>query len=132
MWARLRMANPNPSPATRFKPGQSGNPSGKSTEQLKAENAASLIAANLTLAALSSLQEKLEAEEIRAHELITADVMRFIKEAQDRAHGTPKQSQEISGPDRGPIVTEDRSVEKLKAFLDIHAERNRASSEPPE
>ncbi len=34
----------------------------------------------------------------------TADVLRMMKEAEDRAHGTPKQSIEHTGEDGGPMV----------------------------
>jgi hypothetical protein len=96
------VANPNPSPATRFKKGQSGNPSGRSKEELKAMNKSAQIAAKLTLSALSSLQEKVQSDEVTADEviqmLVNADAARLIKEAQDRAHGTPKQSVDVESP----------------------------------
>jgi hypothetical protein len=101
------MANPNPSPATRFKPGQSGNPSGRSSAELKNLNEAARIAAELKLKALSSLQEFVQsvknAEDIVAA-LTSADVVRLFKEAEDRAHGTPKQSVEHAGENGGAIV----------------------------
>ena len=68
-------------------------------------NEAAKIAARLTLESLSSLQEKLDSGDLDASDLITPDVMRFIKEAQDRAHGTPKATSEVSGPDGGAIPT---------------------------
>lgn len=88
------MANPNPSPETRFKPGQSGNPSGRSSEELKTMNEAARIAAELTLKALSSLQERVNKGETLSNDdlglLLSADVRGWVKEAQDRAHGTPR------------------------------------------
>lgn len=86
------MANPNPSPATRFKPGQSGNPAGKSKAQAEREAKTSEIASIVTHMGLSKLQEKLENGEIDPVDILTGDILRFIKEAQDRAHGTPGQS----------------------------------------
>lgn len=97
------MANPNPSPETRFKPGQSGNPSGKSSEQVEREKAASEIASRITLIGVSYVQEKLESGELDVMDILNADMMRFIKEAQDRAHGTPKTSTELSGPNGSAI-----------------------------
>lgn len=89
------MANPNPSPETRWKAGQSGNPSGKSSKQLKAENKAAAIAADLMLKGLSCLQELVEGakttEEV-VEMLIDKDSRGMMKEAQDRAHGTAKQA----------------------------------------
>lgn len=98
------MANPNPSPETRFKPGQSGNPSGKSSEQIAREKRSSDIASQLTHMGLSYIQEKLESGEIDVMDILNADMMRFIKEAQDRAHGTPKQSTEVSGADGAALA----------------------------
>lgn len=89
------MANPNPSPSTRFKKGQSGNPSGRSSEELKNLSEAAKIASELTLKALSSLQEKVNSGETLTEDdlalLLCADTRGMIKEAQDRAHGTPSQ-----------------------------------------
>lgn len=102
------MANPNPSPETRFKPGQSGNPSGKSKEQAEREAKTSEIASIVTHMGLSTLQEKLESGEIDPVDILTGDILRFIKEAQDRAHGTPKSTSEIAGADGGPVIVEAR------------------------
>ena len=65
-------------------------------------NEAAKIAARLTLESLSSLQEKLDSGDLDASELITPDVMRFIKEAQDRAHGTPTAT--IAGDPERPVA----------------------------
>lgn len=99
------MANKNPSPATRFKPGQSGNPSGRSSEELKNMNEAARIASELTLKALSCLQEKINEDEKLSDDdlalLFNADTRGMIKEAQDRAHGTPVKAVEHStDPDK--------------------------------
>lgn len=102
------MANPNPSPETRFEPGKSGNPSGRSSQELKNLNEAARIASDLKLKALSCLQEYASSKEspldvIQA--LMNADAVRLFKEVEDRAHGTPKASTELTGPNGGPIDT---------------------------
>lgn len=108
----LIMANPNPSPATRFKKGQSGNPSGRSREELENLHKSAKIASEVTLKALSSLQERInESEKITLDDLVllfSADVRGMIKEAQDRAHGSPKQAVDhTTGGDKlGPSVIE--------------------------
>lgn len=99
------MANPNPSPETRFQPGQSGNPGGKTAEHKRMEQEAAEIAARLRLAALSSMQEKLSSG-VDALELINSDALRLFKDSEDRAHGTPKATTEMSGPDGSPISAE--------------------------
>jgi hypothetical protein len=40
-----------------------------------------------------------EAGEITAMDVITSDNLRLFKDSEDRAHGTPKTSAELSGPD---------------------------------
>ena len=90
--------NPNPSPATRFKPGESGNPSGKSTEAALRDNETADLASRFRHALLSSVQEKLDTG-LDPLELLTPDVIRIIKDSEDRAHGTPKQSIAHGGPD---------------------------------
>lgn len=88
------MANPNPSPETRFKPGDewAGNGKGKTSEQRKAEARAAEVAALIRSKALSEMLEKIEAGEITATDLITSDNLRLFKDSEDRAHGTPKQA----------------------------------------
>lgn len=101
------MANPNPSPETRFKPGQSGNPSGRSSKEQEAWSKAAAISAQLKLKALSCLQEKVESGEMSAADLIDANTLKLFKDSEDRAHGTPKQSVDNTSSDgtmSGPIV----------------------------
>jgi hypothetical protein len=83
------MANPNPSPATRFKPGQSGNPSGKSAAQARRDMQSADMASKFRHALLSSVQEKLKAG-ADPLEIISPDIIRVMKDSEDRAHGTPK------------------------------------------
>lgn len=99
------MANPNPSPATRFQKGVSGNPSGRSSEEQSAHLEAAKIAAALKLKALSCLQEKVSGtgeDKIDDNQLLAmlmnADALRLFKEVEDRAHGTPKQSVDVESP----------------------------------
>lgn len=96
------MANPNPSPETRFQPGQSGNPGGKTSEHREAEVKAAEISAKLRLAMLSRMQELLDSGS-DAVELMTSDALRLFKDSEDRAHGAPKQSSELSGPGGEPL-----------------------------
>ena len=98
--------NPNPSPATRFKPGQSGNPSGKSTETALRDNATADLASKFRHALLSSVQEKLAAG-IDPVELATPEVIRVLKDSEDRAHGTPKQAVDLNA-NGGLHITIDR------------------------
>jgi hypothetical protein len=85
------MANPNPSPATRFKPGNNANPGGKTPELKALEMEAALMAAKLRHAQLSAMSERLESG-LDPLELLTGDALRLFKDSEDRAHGTPKQA----------------------------------------
>ncbi len=95
------MANPDPSPSTRFKKGQSGNPSGRSSAELKAVNEAATISANLRLKALTCLQERIAKGEVSDEDLallINPGTLKLFKDSEDRAHGTPKQSVDVESP----------------------------------
>ena len=90
------MANPNPSPETRFKPGQRANPSGKSSETQRAEQKAAAIAAELRCEILSSLKESVSREDMGPLEraellqkLVDPATLKLFKDSEDRAHGTP-------------------------------------------
>lgn len=99
----MAKGNPNPSPATRFT--SSGNPMGKTSAQRQAEVKAAEIAANVRLAALIRMQEKIDGGELDALDAVTSDNLRLFKDSEDRAHGTPKQSVEHTGEGGGPIQT---------------------------
>lgn len=62
------------------------------------------MAAKLRHAMLSSMQEKLSAG-VDPSELMSGDALRLFKDSEDRAHGTPKATTELSGPDGGEIPT---------------------------
>lgn len=95
------MANPNPSPETRFKPGVANG--GKTSAQKKFEYEAAAIAAELRFRALSGIKEKLDAGEIDPADLAKDGFLRLFKDSEDRAHGAPKQSSELSGPGGEPL-----------------------------
>lgn len=101
------MANPNPSPETRFG-GENGNPSGagKTSAQRKAEIRSAEISALLREKMLSEMLEKVEAQEgeaIKAIDLLDANTLKLFKDSEDRAHGTPKSTSELSGPNGGAV-----------------------------
>lgn len=104
------MANPNPSPGTRFGPGNKANPGGKSKELKRIEAEAAEMAAKIRHAALSAMTEKLskaaenpEADPDAVLKLITSDNLRLFKDSEDRAHGTPKATTEVTS-ESGPVA----------------------------
>lgn len=104
------MANPNPSPETRFT--SSGNPAGKTAKQRQDEVRASEIAASLRLKALIRMQEKIDNGEMDPLDAISSDALRLFKDSEDRAHGTPKQSVEHGGEGGGPLAIIIRDMTK--------------------
>lgn len=104
------MANPNPSPETRFGPGNRANPGGKSKELKRLEMEAAEMSARIRHAALSAMTEKLakaaeasEPDPDAVLKLITSDNLRLFKDSEDRAHGTPKATTEVTS-DNGPVA----------------------------
>lgn len=88
--------NPNPSPETRFKPGNQYG--GKTSEQKRLEYEAAEMAAQLRHRMLSVITEKLAAPDAVVAdvlEYVKADVLRLMKDSEDRAHGTPVQAAQI-------------------------------------
>lgn len=98
------MANPNPSPETRFKEGNVANPGGKTKKQKQAERKAAIKSAILRDKMLSAMMEKVEAGE-DILDLMDANTLKLFKDSEDRAHGTPKSTSEFSGPNGGDIPT---------------------------
>lgn len=87
------MANRVPNHPTKFKPGQSGNPGGKSAAHRKAEVDAAEAAAQSRLAAVqafANLMNGCATDEDKAA-LVSSDVLRLWKESEDRGFGSPQQ-----------------------------------------
>lgn len=97
------MANPNPSPETRFGAEKGPEPArGKTSAQKAAEYAAAEDAAIIRAQMLSGIREKIKSG-ADPLEFIDANNLKLFKDSEDRAHGTPKASSEISGPDGAAI-----------------------------
>lgn len=108
------MANPNPSPDTRFG-GKNGNTpnGGKTSAQKNAEYAAAEKAALIGDLMVSSIMEKLEGGQ-DAVEFIDPATLKLLKDVQDRAHGTPTQAVEHSSPDGSMSPRKELSAEELE------------------
>lgn len=116
--------NPNPSPKTRWKKGQSGNPGGKSPGQRAAEIEAARIAAELRLKALSTLQDKMDKRKSITDDdlmlLLNPGTLKLFKDSEDRAHGTPAQSVNHTSDDgsMSPKAPADVSADVVSALVD--------------
>lgn len=113
------MANPNPSPETRFKPGSTPNPGGKTKELKRLEMEAAEMSARLRHAALSSMMEKLEGNLLDVDDIVKADMLRLFKDSEDRAHGTPRQTLHGAGDDGEHLhkVTADEAFTRIASRL---------------
>lgn len=96
----------NPSPNMEglkpFQPGQSGNPGGKTAEQRRMEVEAAEMAAALRHKMLKALTN-IATDDSATLDAIKSDVLKLIKDSEDRAHGTPKATTEVGGIGGGPM-----------------------------
>ena len=74
-----------------FKPGQSGNPGGKTSEHRQLEVQAAELAARIQFDLVSALSDVVKEGGTMALEQIKGDVLKLIKDAQDRGYGAPVQ-----------------------------------------
>ena len=81
------MANPNPHPEGRWKPGQSGNPGGMNAESAAKRKANRDAAFALEERMLAALKKDMDEREAAALEHIRADVLRLIHTAIEREDG---------------------------------------------
>jgi hypothetical protein len=84
--------NPNPSPKTRFKKGESGNPGGKTAEQISIERRNADAAMRIRERLLKAAESKLDGlSDDGALEMIEAAMLKLLKDAEDRGLGAPVQ-----------------------------------------
>jgi hypothetical protein len=87
---------------TQFQAGQSGNPGGKTSTQRAMEIANAERATRIRgrfLEALEGLMLEHPEKETLIEERLTSEVLRLIKESEDRGLGTAKQSVDLSSED---------------------------------
>jgi len=89
-----------------FKPGQVGNPGGKTSEQRKQEIANAERATRIRgkfLEALENLISATDGDQAVIEERLTTEALRLIKEAEDRGLGTSKQTVDMNHDMSDPI-----------------------------
>jgi hypothetical protein len=114
-----------------FKPGQSGNPGGKTSDQRKMEIANAERATRIRgrfLEALEGLMNEHPEKETLIAERLTGEVLRLIKEAEDRGLGTPKQSVDLSSQDGS--MTPKGVPDDVRAALDAIAGKIAGGDKP--
>ena len=92
----MAKGNPNPSPATRFKPGCTGNPGGVTSEQKtrelrNAEKASELVEFMLDEALREIEDADTDARPAILKSNLNANFLKMVKDSQDRGFGAPKQ-----------------------------------------
>lgn len=97
------MANPNAVPPVehQWKPGQSGNPGGKTSAHRKAEIRAAEAAAKVQADLVEALARVVDSagDDLDRLAHIRAEVNTLLKNAQDRAFGTPSQHVDSTSSD---------------------------------
>lgn len=104
---KKKRGNPNPSPATRFKPGRENNPRGRTPEQRQTEVRNAWLATVIQSQMLEAVAALVESNPGAALARIEPATLKLIKDAQDRGLGTPKASVDVTNTDgtlqRAPI-----------------------------
>ena len=102
--------NPNPSPATRFKKGQSGNPGGI-TSSAKAMSLANAEAAirirQRVLRAAEARLNELSSEEVLA-EYVEAAMLKLLTDSETRGLGAPQQAVDVTS--KGESISQQPSI----------------------
>lgn len=86
---------------TRFGAGNRANPNGKTSAHRKAEIRAAELAAKVQLDLVEALSKTIDDcnGDSKKIEHIRSDVLKLLKDSQDRAYGTPKASIDVESPD---------------------------------
>jgi hypothetical protein len=105
---------------TQFGAGETGNASGKTSAQRKSEYANAEKATLLRGRMLDAVIEATSHGDKATLEFIEAGVLKLLKDVEDRAHGTPKQSVDNTSSDGSmtPRATSDAVIAALKAKHD--------------
>jgi len=87
------MAGQFPNPSTQFKPGQSGNPGGKTAEHRANEVKAAELAAKARLGIVQAFANLVDGvvTDAERHALLNSDALRLLKDSEDRGFGAPTQ-----------------------------------------
>ena len=90
--------NPNPSPKTRFgaEKANPGSPGGKTSKQRKSELRSAGMAAEIREKMISAMAEKIKRKDAEPLDFLDAATLKLLKDSEDRAHGTPAQTTDIT------------------------------------
>ena len=120
--ARINKGNPNPSPATRFGAPNGPTP-GKTSEQRELEIKNAELATKIRAKFLNALHNVVAKDQLDEQSLgrISGDILRLLKESEDRGLGTPKASVDLSNSD-GTLQREPIQAAVLDILTKIHGD----------
>ena len=98
------MANPDPSPETRWKPGQSGNAGGLTAAQIEQRKRNRDTAMAIEEKLLGAVAKDLTEREAQALDHVRGDVLRLIHAAIERHDGKPRQEVDNLSSDGSAVL----------------------------
>lgn len=118
--------NPNPSPATRFKPGTVANPKGKTSEQRQAEIKNAWLATELRTRFLERLRARMMTDAQIDAALDKLNLNSFLKDSEDRGLGAPKAQVDVTTNGKDMPGAIDLSMLSSETLAELIAARDAA------
>jgi ribosomal protein L29 len=112
----FRGPGPDVGKATRWKPGQSGNPGGRPKKTPLADACRELL--NMPVPKDKSGRSYAEAISEKLARKALAGNISAVREIADRAEGKARQAMELSGPGSGPLEIQNMTDEELNKRLE--------------
>tara|TARA_R110000868_G_scaffold179574_1_gene419688 strand:+ start:8747 stop:9118 length:372 start_codon:yes stop_codon:yes gene_type:complete len=123
------MAYKDPPKHRQFQKGESGNPKGKTSEQRKAELRNAELATKIRTRMLEAVQAALQDDTSTANALarIEANILKLIKDSEDRGLGQPKAAIDLTSEDgtMSPKPAFDASKLSNEALAEIMSARRK-------
>ena len=107
-----------------IKPGEARNPGGKTSEQKHMELANAQAATRIQARLLQALEGQMLEDDTKktiVDNFIKAEVLKLVKDAQDRGLGTAKQSVDHTSTDGSMTPTREMSDAQLQAIIEANA-----------